>query len=163
MKMKPSILLCVLAACGQPQLSHLDVKSVTPNVQAHYNVIAAELDTLGYGYIMTHTRGATGVVIVGDTSFIAELNKTEPSTGIFYVATNTIYLPLAGERFKTFEGNMFALSGPGVTVVLAHEIGHAFGLAHSDHGLMTPGINLDCINTPGACLVAALKENGNIF
>lgn len=164
--LKAVLSICLLAACGSSGLaqhSKLAVKSVSPELQEEYGSVIEELYALGRAGLIVYAPGSNGVEIIGDTAAIIEKNKTVFSGGYFDPNTNRIYLPLAEDKVPIKYGGSFSLSKLGLTLAMAHELGHAFGLEHTDHGLMTPDLNSQCLLTPGACLVAALKENGNIF
>lgn len=135
-----------LAACG-PQLH---VSSVDPETQPYLDHITSNLQALGYeGLIVAHKDG---VAIVADNALIAERNDVAQSQAFYSARRNLIALP-SGDPDK---GK--------VRLMLAHELGHAFGLPHSDHGLMMPDKYPDyCYGSNAAiCLIEALRDGGKL-
>jgi hypothetical protein len=147
-----------LIACGPS----LKVKHVDPCLEEAYQEIADELDALGYAGVLSH--GTDGISVVSNTQRVQSASDASESGVIAFFdhGDQTIVMPGAYEWVSTSEG-VSNLSPKGIRMTLAHELGHAMGLRHSDHGLMQPKGNPErCVDAPGACLVDALREQGSI-
>jgi len=116
-----ALLLLLLASCAahtEPRTSitlAVDDEALVPSVEA----AAAEWRTCGLE-VTVHAGPATG------DDFTVEYWESLPSDEI-------------GE----FNGgrSIRYVSHTTAPVVFAHELGHAFGLGHAPHGVMTPAIN----------------------
>lgn len=147
------LLLSLLAACS-PSLS---VSHVDPELRPILDSLVRDLTALGYPDLLVETP-AGGVHLVADTYRVQRrIDETgKLTTGFFDPSTDEIVLPGVDEPLSLGR-NSWRLFASGLKLVLAHELGHAFGLEHSDRGLMTSSLNYaECGNRPAECLIEAL-------
>ncbi len=150
------IFLVMLSCCGQAK-----VLFVVHHVDEE---LMADFDHLRNGLldVMEVKFDDSGVDIVIDSLAIQERIDSGVDTTGFYDGSHKIFIPDIAVPLHYPGVSNFTLSAAGRRVVMAHEIGHALGLHHSDHGLMTISINGFCIDKEAECLRNALIEAGII-
>lgn len=161
----PILLAGVLfVACGQ----QLQVESVDAGQRANFDNLVAGLDALGYEGLIVEAKTEKAVSIVTDTARIQERNAEKESTdatafAFYSYVEKKIVMAETGAWLKTPNGKSeLNLTEQAAEVVLAHELGHALGLDHTETGLMQPGIAIGCLDRAAECLVEALQAKGKL-
>ena len=154
-------LILLLASCTQ-----LRVASVDEVVQPAFDVITSDLKALGYSDLVKMDR--KGITIVNDDALVQARLDNPESKGIAYWddENDRIVMPKPDTWYHytkedgTPGGNLKTQLG--IELILAHEMGHAFGLPHTDHGIMGAHGEGDdeCTRRAAACLVESLREKG---
>lgn len=160
----PVILPLLLIACG-PQLR---VKSVDEAQRATFDKLVADLDTLGFDGLIAQAATEDAFSIVTDTARIQERNakKAADEAGAMAFISyeeKTLVMAEVGEWLLMPDGKTeMSLSAQSAEIVMAHELGHAFGLDHTETGLMQPGMAIGCLDRAAECLVEALQAKGKL-
>lgn len=151
---KMKILLTLfLVACQQERIfpvTHITVSSVDVTWKPIYTQLQSDLKALGDDILRD---GPDGLAIVVDGPLAAMNN----ARGIYQPEHKRIVLmPL--ETWVDYGDKQIYLTAPFAMVVLAHEVGHAMGLAHSATGLMSvkDADLTQCIDRAAECLIEAL-------
>ncbi len=147
----------LLTACGGPRLSF---SSVDGPAQTAFYELQSELGALGV--VLSESDDAR-LSIVADNVLIAKHSSDgHKSVMGYFDASSAMVVPVPEEKIAVGERQWLIVSEKGLKGILAHELGHAFGLGHADHGIMLPEGSGACVDHEAACLLGALKENGKM-
>lgn len=157
MNLHLTMMLILLSACGVQSV--LKVGAVHPRVTTAFEELRAELAAEA-GYDVLQPTGG-GVWIVADAQRIAARSQETGgnSGGFWNPALREIVLPPPDEPLVIKGGEPFVPTKAYYAVLMAHEIGHAMGLAtieHDDAGLMSATLPSECIGRAAVCLLDAL-------
>ena len=164
------LVLLLLAACEQQprdMRTRFHPRSVA-EVYAHtFEQLAAATNAeLGYDCLAVDPVGGTGSITVDDALLDARMASGPDLhvNGLYFESTNTIVMGTPfGKLPDTPIGTCVAAGTCHVaTVWLAHEVGHALGLEHTEGhtGLMRPQGDSECGRNEARCLVDALRAGG---
>lgn len=154
----------MFVACG----TQLQVESVDAGQRASFDNVVAGLDALGYAGLIVEAKTEKAVSIVTDTVRVQERNEAkadnEATALAFYSYTeNKIVMVETGVWVSSVNGRgEISVNTRTANVILAHELGHALGLDHTETGLMQPNIAIGCLDRAAECLVEALKATGKL-
>jgi hypothetical protein len=161
--MKYLIAMLLLASCAAEE--EVDTRPkfnpglIDLPLRAGFDRIAADINqALNYTAVEYRDDSSAAVVMSNDPKILEGW-----TVGLWSHAAETVYIMgdrLERERYSAY-GNTF-LTEDTRLLILAHEIGHALGLRHADHGIMTPNaLQADqgsCYTRIGECIREALIE-----
>jgi hypothetical protein len=141
-------MLLMLMACGEAR-GRLVVSHVDPALRSVFDRLLGELPDLV-------EEGPNGVIIVAG---VPDLADSEEAVGLWQPGLNRITVVAEGTLVKRSSGSFF-LSESTVELCLAHELGHAMGMRHSNLGIMAPRLGSNgCRDRASDCLRQAWSES----
>ncbi len=152
----------LMTGCGKPE-PQLYIASVDFSLVADFDDLRAHVNYAAGHEVISLEYHEAAYTIQQPTAenFVAGVGSNPSAWGITITRKRLILIAPAGVPFAIDNGGTATLSEGAVKYVLAHELGHALGLQHTDHGIMQPGFAVpECIDHESACLVAALREGG---
>lgn len=146
------LLAFLLIACGPERIyppNHIDIRSVDETWKTVYQQLQGDLVVLGQNILRDSKEG---LVIQVDEQVVEREARAVYQPALKRIAV----MPL--ETWVEYRNSSIYLEKPFATVVLAHEVGHAMGLAHSATGLMSvkDADLTQCIDRAAECLIEAL-------
>ena len=153
---------CTLTACGTGPM--LRVSYVDPVLRADFEHVQNELNArLGMVAVATNASDPLGWRITQNTERVKAYNREQNERAVAFCDYSTTQIFVMDPRDSS---GVVGQQNTGVVksflrATIAHELGHAMGLSHADHGIMKP-FNRECVDKEAECLATALRADGAI-
>lgn len=158
-----AVVLLMLASCAEQRAweTHvvITIDSIDRPLYRTTEDLLLEAEIEAQATLFARGKNGDGYRIIQDTNFIAAQAARDGSTVGTTTQDQRVVVPETGVAYQGFGGKWVSLPPEKLKDVLAHELGHAMGLVHTDHGLMQSN-NWSCIGKEAKCLVEALREQG---